>query len=77
MTKKPGAARGEMKAIPWNRAAKYASRTVYIRRESTGEYLAVESIGKRSAGNLWIVLKDGRAFLTDKRRNFYTRTGGK
>ena len=59
-----------MKVIPWRKASKYSRRAVYLRRESTGEYLRVASIAKRGP-NLWVTLTDGRTFLVDRARRFY------
>ena len=64
-----------MKVIPWRKAAKYTKRSVYLRRESTGEFLRVDSIGRRGP-NLWVTLADGRTFLVDRDRRFYGHTAG-
>ena len=58
------------KVVPWRRAAKYTRRAIFLRRESTGEYLRVASIVKRGP-NLWVALADGRTFLVDRERRFY------
>lgn len=62
-----------LKTVPWARAAKYTKRAVFVRRESTGEFMPVASITKKGP-NLWVQTKDGRAFLVDRGRTFYAYT---
>lgn len=61
------------KAIGWRAASKYTKRAVFMRRESDGELLEVDRIEKHGP-NLWVTLTDGRAFLVDRSRQFFTRT---
>ncbi len=50
-----------LKVVPWQRAAKYDKRAVFIRRESDHEYLRLAPRGIRKQGpNLRVVLEDGR-----------------
>lgn len=62
-----------LKVLPWDRAAKYTKRAVFLRRESTGEFMRVESIAKKGP-NLCVTMQDGRAFLLDRGRVFYAYT---
>jgi hypothetical protein len=62
-----------LKVVPWARAAKYTKRAVFVRRESTGEFMPVAKIAKKGP-NLWVETQDGRAFLVDRGRTFYAYT---
>jgi hypothetical protein len=46
---------------------------VFVRRESTGEFMPVAKIAKKGP-NLWVETQDGRAFLVDRGRTFYAYT---
>ena len=64
----------ELVPVSWSRARRYTKHRVFIMKQSTGEFLEVGEIVKKGP-NLRVTLIDGRSFLVDRSRLFYTRKG--